>query len=268
MLRRLREIALERAGMSLEQFEDEVIRHKLAPELQRAGGLRRFATLVEADDDALQRFIECLCTHETRFFRHPLQFDYLRTEHLPRLRNAIKRAGEPRRVQGWSAACSTGEEAASLAITLAELFPLGGGVEWNVLATDISRKVLERAARLRWRIELAHHVAPELLTRYFLRGIGSEEGYMRLVPALAATIEVKWLNLVHSPIPRGCFDVILCRNVLIYFPAAIRQQVSRRLLAALTPDGLLFTGPSEGLTQDVAEVEMVAPHVYRRRRDA
>ena len=264
VLRRLRELALEHAGMSLDQFADDALRHKIAAEVKRAGGLERYAALLEVDTSAVQRFIEQLCTHETRFFRHPVQFEYIRSDYLPRLRKKLERT--PRPVHVWSAACSTGEEPASLAVTLAYEFK--SEIAFRVFASDISRQAIERARALRWPLSAAEHIAPELLSKYFLRGIGSESGFMRLVPELAAAVDFELVNLVHSPLPVGRFDLILCRNVLIYFPTSVRKHVARRLLAALTPDGLLFTGPSEGLTQNVSEAEMIAPHIYRRRPTA
>lgn len=258
VLRRLRELALEHAGMSLDQFADDALRHKIAGEVKRAGGLLRYAALLEVDRKAMQRFVEQLCTHETRLFRHPSQFEYLRTDYLPWLR---KRSAHV--VNAWSAACSTGEEAASLAVALAQVYQLDGA--FRVFASDISAHVVERARALRWPLAAAEHVPRELLSKYFLRGIGAESGYMRLAPQLAAAIDFDIFNLVHSPLPGRRFDIIMCRNVFIYFPTMVRQHVARRLLSALTPEGVLFTGPSEGLTQHVTDAEMVAPHVYRRR---
>ena len=262
-LGRLRSLAVEACGFSLEQIDDEALLHKVDAGVRRLGGLFRYVEAVAADATLRQAFVEALCTHETRFFRHAPHFKFLQDDFLTAVAADMASGKRPRRLRAWSVACSTGEEPVSIAISSCER--LGEEVDVRVLGTDLSRHALERASELRWPVEFVQHLPEALLARYFLRGVGKEDGYVRPIVRVRNLITFEQLNLVAPPARAlPTFDVIFCRNVLIYFGAETRVKVATWLLQHLAPDGILVTGPSEGISHDVRGTRMVAPHVYCR----
>ena len=262
-LGRLRSLAVETCGFSLDQIDDEALLYKVDSAVRRCGGLYRYVDTVAGDAAERQAFVEALCTHETRFFRHAPHFKYLQDEFLPAFAANVERGKQARRLRAWSVACSTGEEPVSIAISACER--LSEAYDIRVLATDLSRRVLDRASELRWPVEFVQHLPEGLLARYFLRGVAKEAGYVRPIPRVRSLITFEQLNLVSPPARAlPSFDVIFCRNVLIYFAAETRAKVATWLLQHLAPAGILVTGPSEGISHDVRGTHMIAPHVYRR----
>jgi chemotaxis protein methyltransferase CheR len=260
----LRSVASQSSGFSLDQVDDESLLYKLDSQIRRAGGLVSFVDRVLESEAERQAFIEALCTHETRFFRHESHFKYLNEEFLPTLRESMLAGGRARRVRAWSVACSTGEEPTSIAAALHQAF--SDDVEISVLGTDISLGALARAQQLRWPIEFASNVPEPIRLRYFLRGVGKEAGFVRPVPEIRRLLSFEQANLLELQRWQGRrFELIFCRNVLIYFARDVRARVANTLLEMLTPDGLLVTGPSEGVSHAASSAEMLAPHIYRRK---
>ena len=202
-----------------------------------------------------------MCTHETRFFRHPEHFELVEQLWV------TQRRADPRhkRVRAWSVACSSGEEPFSLAMFLLDHFPAAQGYHVEVLATDLSRQVLARAAQATWPLARSGEISAERLERFMLRGQGKQLGQMRAKPELREVVKLQQINLTDSHYAIGDdFDLVFLRNVLIYFSAETRAQVLRSVLAHLAPDGLLVTGPSEGVSYlGEARLKSVAPHVFR-----
>lgn len=192
-----------------------------------------------------RHFISALTTNESQFFREPHHFDLLRDAALPRL---IARARAGARVRIWSAGCAKGQEAYSAAMVLLDLMPDAGRHDIRILATDIDRDMIERGARAIFpAAELA--LVPAALRHRFIEADGA--GF-RPSAAVRDLLRLRALNL-HDDWPiRQDFDVILCRNVAIYFAPAAQARLWRRMRAALAPDGWLFIGHAERLPQDVA----------------
>jgi chemotaxis protein methyltransferase CheR len=262
-LGRLRSLAEEACGFSLEQVDDDALLFKLDAALRRCGGLHRYVERLLIDEAERQAFVEALCTHETRFFRHPAHFEYLADVYLPALAEQIARGKRAPGLRAWSVACSTGEEPVSIAISACE--KLGIDAQISVLGTDLSRPVLERAQALRWPIELVRNLPQPLLARYFLKGVGTESGFVRPIPRIRSMLSFAHLNLVAPAATMGLeADLIFCRNVLIYFGAETRARVAHWLITRLAPDGVLIAGPSEGFTHVAKGIRMIAPHIYER----
>jgi chemotaxis protein methyltransferase CheR len=251
------------AGIALGPQKRPLIIARLLPRL-RALGLRTFAeyyqqVIREEGGLELQRMIDCICTNETRFFREPAQFELLRSTLIPAFRAAL-----PRPIRVWSAACSTGEEPYSAAMTLLHGLPRSG-FPIQIVATDLSTRALERAQRAIWPIDQAAEIPSEYLNAFMLRGKGAQRGNMKAGPELRALVSFRRHNLIAAAPPAlGLFDLILCRNVLIYFDAATRALVVSRLLDSLRPRGFLFLGHAEGLGPMSSQMETVMPAVYRR----
>ena len=209
--------------------------------------------------------INNICTHETQFFREPRQFEFLEQTLAPRWLSEADAGARPKRVRAWSAACSSGEEPVSLAMSLLHHFPASAGWTVEVLATDISTRVLDRARAALWPIERAGQIPPQYLKRFMLRGTGEQQNKMKAGPEIRATIQFQQLNLQADSYAVGDgFDLIFCRNVLIYFNAATKEHVVSRLLGRLAPDGLLFLGHAESVTGMREQPRTVIPTVYSR----
>lgn len=208
--------------------------------------------LVQADAAERQVALDLLTTNETHFFREPSHFDWLRRQ------LAVPRAGGWR---VWSAAASTGQEAYSLAMVLAEAL---GDAPWEVLGTDISSRVIERACSGLYDMALAREIPPPLLQRHCLRGVGSQSGRFLIAPALLERVRFAQLNLVQ-PLPEmGRFDLIFLRNVMIYFDEPTKRQVVSSLASRLQPGGWLVVGHSESLGRWEHGLRQVQASVFER----
>ncbi|HYB72678.1 MAG TPA: protein-glutamate O-methyltransferase CheR, partial [Candidatus Sulfotelmatobacter sp.] len=204
----------------------------------------------------------------THFFREPQHFDFLQHQVIPEWVAQAAPGQRSRRVRVWSAACSTGEEPYSLAMTLLDQLPPSAGWEIEILATDLSTRALDQARAALWPVEKAGEIPPQYLKRYMLRGARTQEGKMKAGPAIRSLIRFQRLNLSadHYPVT-GPFDLIFCRNVLIYFDPDLRGRVIRRLLHHLEPTGYLFLGHAETLNGVSEQVRNVLPTVYGHARD-
>ena len=200
------------------------------------------------------RMIDSICTNETQFFREPKQFAFLESVVLPRWRASGKK-----HIRIWSAGCSTGEEPYSIAMTVAAGLP-ESSIE--ILASDLSTKVVDRAAAGIFPIERADQIPAHYRKAFMLRGSGAQEGKMAVRPELASLIRFARINLSHESYPvAGRFDLIFCRNVLIYFDGPSKRRVIDRLLDRLEPNGYFFLGHSESLS-NFDRVRSVGPTVY------
>jgi len=204
--------------------------------------------------DELQIAVDLLTTNETYFFRETKHFDFLKQRILP-----AHRRGAQFRV--WSAACSSGEEPYSIAMTLASTL---GDNAWEVVASDLSTRVLERARSGHYALERAQHIPRDYLTSYCLKGTGSKEGTFLVERRLRERIRFMQVNL-NAALPKlGEFDVIFLRNVMIYFELETKQQVVKRLLQALRPGGYFLVGHSESLNGVTDELRVVMPSIYQK----
>ncbi|MBL8397727.1 MAG: protein-glutamate O-methyltransferase CheR [Candidatus Accumulibacter sp.] len=203
----------------------------------------------------LQTMVDLLTTNETYFFREPRHFDYLRQEILAR---------RPRndRFRVWSAASSTGEEAYTLAMILAEALP---AAPWEVFGSDISTQVLAKARAGLYSLERTQGIPPELMRKYCLKGVRSNEGTFLVSPELRERVTFDQINLTQ-PIPRhiGPFDVIFLRNVMIYFDAETKRKVVAHLLPHLASGGHFIVGHSESLNTITDQLVAVQPTIYRK----
>ncbi len=221
---------------------------------------------VEADPAERIRMLDQITTNETHFFREPRHFEFLAEEAFPRWRAEAAQGGRPRRVRIWSAACSTGEEPYSLAMALLRAFPPGSGWHLEILATDLSTNVLDRAERAVWPVEKSGEIPDAELRAFMLRGVGPQQGTMKAGPEIRGLVRFARLNLNDAAYPKfGAFDLVFCRNVLIYFDAATKGQVVGRLLEHLAPHGYLFLGHAESLSGTALPVRNILPNIYAHR---
>jgi chemotaxis protein methyltransferase CheR len=233
---RVRRLIHDYAGISLSEHKRSMVYNRLVRRLRSCeqAGFARYLDLVQADGSPeREAFVNALTTNLTAFFREPHHFDLL----AERVR-ARAAAAPPLRV--WSSACSTGEEAWSIAMVLRE-----AATPAEILATDIDSDVLARAQQGVYPAERTAHLPPERLRRHFLRGTGDNEGLMRVRAELRPLVHFAQVNLQAAAWPRLRFDVIFCRNVVIYFDHEAQQRLADRLALALAPGGLLLVGHAE-----------------------
>ena len=230
-----------RSGLALGPEKVYLVDTRLAAMTRRLG-LRDFAALVPQlrTDRALQdEVVEALTTNETLFFRDSKPFDHLRTHALPRL-HAGRAAGTPLRI--WSAAASTGQEAYSLAMLVSEMGPALHGRPVQILGTDIARAPLARAREASYsQFEVQRGLPARMLIKYFTK----EGDGWRLIKPIRDMAEFREWNLLHDPSPLGRFDVVFCRNVLIYFDLPTKTRVLSLIASRMVPGGLLYLGGAE-----------------------
>ncbi|HYO59541.1 CheR family methyltransferase [Archangium sp.] len=255
------------AGLHLGPSKQALLVGRLSRRV-RALGLPSFGAyyrLVTArgNEEERVRMLDCLCTNETHFFREPEHFEFLRQRVFPEWTQRAAQGLMERRVRVWSAGCSTGEEPYSLAMALLSHFPRGSGWGVEVLATDLSTWALERAKQGLWPLEKAASIPRPLLRAFMLEGVRSQEGWMKAGRELREVLRFARVNLSDEcGWPTGPFELVFCRNVLIYFGAQARARALSALLRRLPPTGYLFLGHAESLTGSAEPARCVAPNIY------
>ncbi len=255
------------AGISLADSKRQLLVARLSRRL-RALGLRTFteyhAYLMHPEHGGEERLrmLDCITTNKTDFFREKHHFDYLRDTVLPQIARRASHGGL-KRLRIWSAACSTGEEPYSIAITLQDAIGKAGGWDVRILASDLDTTVLATAERGIYATERVQGLPEAMKHAHFLRGKGSSDGFVRVRPELQKMITFRRINLIEPTWPiRSEFDVIFCRNVVIYFNRDTQKTLFSRMARQIHPEGYLFVGHSENLfwMRDVFEV--VQPTIY------
>jgi chemotaxis protein methyltransferase CheR len=213
--------------------------------------------------DEIGQLIDLISTNHTRFYREPDHFHFLTEKILPRLLPQLTARGAGLRI--WSAASSSGEEPYTLAIVLAEYLRAYPAIESQICASDISTRMLEAARDGTYRMDTLESVPPELLKRYFQKGVGPQEGKCRVKSELRDKIRYERINLFQDeyPIPHNQ-QVIFCRNVMIYFDVPSREQAVKRLTRYLAPGGFLIVGHSESLMGISHGLQSVRQGVYQK----
>lgn len=218
---------------------------------------------VKADPQEMVLMLDCICTNETHFFREPAAFECLRTRVFPEWVADADAGKRGKTVRIWSAACSTGEEAYSLAMAALMHFPPAAGWNVEVFGTDLSTKVLARASAGIWPVERIYTVPVDYQRKFLLKGFGPEKGKIKADDELRKVVRFQRMNLTQEPYAvTGPFDLIFCRNVLIYFQWETKIKVVDRLGKYLTPNGYLFLGHAESLHSVADRLEFVAPKFF------
>lgn len=253
------------AGIWLSPAKKALLVGRLSKRLRTLGlaSFRDYWERVQGDEAERRHMLDCITTNETHFFREPRHFELLAERVYPSWHAEADAGRRPRRIRVWSAACSTGEEPYSIAMSILQAFPPGLGWGVDVLGSDLSTRVLERARQATWPIAKAAEIPPACLKRFMLRGTGDAEGRMKAGPELQAVVRFARVNLNDERYGAiGQFDLLFCRNVLIYFDPPTKARVLEQLLAHLAPAGLLFLGHAESLGATTDRLRAVIPSVY------
>jgi len=254
---KFRELIFQKAGISMSVAKKTLVAGRLAKRLnfhQQPSYMDYYNMVTRKGSEAeLQVVIDLLTTNETHFFREPKHFDFMRDKVL-----AVRPKSRPFRV--WSAASSTGEEPYSIAMQLADL--LGDG-PWEIVASDLSTQVLEKAKRGLFSMQRAEEIPKEYLTRFCLKGTGNSEGSFLISRELRSRVTFMQINLNESFPKLAEFDVIFLRNVMIYFDNNTKREVVHRMLPLLKSGGHLMIGHSESLNGVTDAYRMIVPSVYQ-----
>jgi len=258
-----------RCGIKMPDVKKTMLESRLRKRLRHLG-LRNFREYLEyiesptGKTSELVSMIDVVTTNKTDFFREAAHFDYLYSNSVPALVNKIG-AGRNRDLRIWSAGCSSGEEPYTLAMVLSDYSRNEEKIEFNILGTDISTQVLEKAKRAVYAEEKVEPVPTVMKKRYLLRSRDRNSKLVRIVPALRKLVEYGRLNFLDDNYGiNQKFDVIFCRNVLIYFERENQRDILLKLLKHLVPGGYLFTGHSETLHSLNLPLKLKAPSVYRK----
>lgn len=253
------------AGIALRDDKRPLVENRLRRRVAATGSRsygEYYRRCVERDLAERQRMIDCLCTNETSFFRDARQFAWIEHEFLPRWRRRVAEGARPPVMRVWSAACSTGEEPFSLAMLALDALADAPGLGVEVIASDLSTRALEAARSATFPLRRAAEIPEKLLKRFMLRGTGEQAGNMRAAKPLREVVRFTHVNLTAADaFPGGC-DLVLCRNVMIYFDAQTRARLMKRLALALAPGGALLLGHADGVLDGPAELRRMMPTVF------
>jgi chemotaxis protein methyltransferase CheR len=265
--RSFQELVFESAGIFLSEAKRALLVGRLNKRLRELNIISygEYYDYVIKDKSGLEkiRMLDCICTNETQFFREPQHFEYIAQTLLPMWEAEAEEGQREKKIRAWSAACSTGEEPYSLAMTLLSYFPASSGWKIEVFASDLSTKALDVAKAGIWPIEKKTSIPDNFLKEFMLKGSRSWDGKMAACKRLTSAIKFARLNLNDENYPiTGKFDLIFCRNVLIYFNQQSKDRVINRLLSRMAPDGHLFLGHAESLQNGDLPINRVIPNVY------
>lgn len=247
------------SGISLATSKKTLVISRLSKRLRECelSSFGEYLKLLDRSDHRheLQTAVDLLTTNETYFFREPNHFTFLKT-----LAEKSKSSGTDN-YRVWSAACSSGQEPYSIAMVLESCL---GNRPWEILASDISTQVIDKAKKALYPIAQADNIPKEFLLKYCLKGVGSQAGTFLIDRMLRDRIQFFHGNL-NTQLPKlGQFDVIFLRNVMIYFDTETKRQVVSRLETLLKPGGHLLIGHSETLNGINDRLKMLAPSIFRK----
>jgi chemotaxis protein methyltransferase CheR len=262
-----RRLVYDRSRIHLGPDKHELLAARLGKRLRatQVSSIAEYRELLETKrrEEEIAHLIDAISTNHTFFFREGAHFDFVRRQVVPEMLERARFEGWPR-FYAWSAACSSGEEPYSLAITLAES-RLSGALPWHIEATDISNRVLARAKAAIFSEASVGKMPAEHLRSHFQKGVGPQAGNYRVKPELASNVSFRQLNLLEGEPPfHGLFQVIFCRNVMIYFDKPTQEELVERLARRLVPGGYLMVGHSESLAGIRHTLHGVRPATYRR----
>lgn len=240
----LRKLLKERSGLDLSADKQYLVESRLIPLARKVGlpGITELVQKMKSGADALTaEVVEAMTTNETFFFRDKVPFDHLRETMLPAL---LKARAARRALRIWCAASSTGQEPYSIAMCLKELGSALAGWRVEIIGTDLSQAVLEKSrAGIFSQFEVQRGLPIQMLVKYFTQ-IGE---LWQLNPELRSMVQYRQLNLLHDFSQLGKFDVIFCRNVLIYFDQDTKARIFDRLSKVIEPDGFMVLGAAESV---------------------
>lgn len=254
----IKDYLYKRAGIALNDSKQALVSGRLDKRLRYYGfsSYSEYFRLLDKPgcEQETMMAIDLLTTNETYFFREPKHFDFLNSHFF-----AMQRPSRPLRL--WSAASSSGEEAYTLAMLVSEFANIG---QWEIIGTDISTRMLEKAQMGLYPMSAAEKIPENLLKKYCLKGSCEYDGFFLINSALRSRVKFIYANLIEQLPDLGHFDVIMLRNVMIYFDMQTKQRLVERIQHNLHPGGYFIISHSESLNGMKCDLQMVAPSIYRK----
>jgi len=253
-----RKLIYDKAGISMAETKRGLVQGRLTKRL-RHYRLRNFSEYYDlinrsADGIEMQMLVDLLTTNETYFYREQKHFDFV-------AETVIKGLKKINNFKIWSAACSSGEEPYSLAMLVADKLGINGN--WDILATDLNQQILDTAKRGLYRMSVTEKIPQNYLREYCLQGQSQYSDFFMLCKAIRSKIDFQQLNLNSEWNCGGPFDLIVLRNVMIYFDSKTREKLVARMANKLKPNGYLFVSHSETLSGINGHFKCVQPAIYR-----
>jgi len=247
-------------GINLKENKKALVRARLVKRLRalRMSTIRQYMRYLASENGLKEMgsLIDVMTTNKTSFFREVEHFNFLGNRVLPELNGS--------RLRFWTAACSSGEEPYSLSIMLQEKIPDIKSRDVRILATDISMQMLEKAHRARYSKDAMTDIPLQYLGKYFTKELNGRDMVYGVRDNVRALVKLAWLNLVETWPMKGTFNVIFCRNVMIYFDKQTQESLINRFWKILEPGGYLFVGHSEGLSSISHRFQYIKPAIYRK----
>ena len=258
-------LVYEQAGIVIREHKEAMTRGRLARRVKALGmgSVAEYCAFLKTPQAAgeLPELINAVTTNHTAFFRERHHFDHLRRDVMPRL--VQERAGRRGRIRIWSSACSSGEEAYSIAASCREVIGSRSDLDFRILATDIDTDILARAEAGIYPAELFERLPADVKPLMRLEPAPGR-GEARVAEELRRLIAFKQLNLIQAWPMKGPFDVVFCRNVFIYFDTQTKASILDRFVTLLAPGGFLYLGHSESLPQPHPKLRLIGRTIYER----
>ncbi len=258
-----RNVVYRESGIRLTELKKALVQARLTKRIRqlKMGSFAEYSEFVRENyNDELVHLINCITTNKTDFFRENRHFEFMENTIFPEWMGKKKNS-----IRIWSAGCSTGEEPYTIAMVVLEHLPGAAAKDVKILATDIDTTVLEKGATGMYSADNVADIDTPLLKKYFLRGRGPNEGNFMAKDPLKKMIRFRRLNLLDETYPmKGQFDLIFCRNVIIYFDRETQLRLFERFYNYLRDDGYLFVGHSETLTGLTSRFKLVSNSIYRK----
>ncbi len=260
----IRELVTDHAAIRLPDTKRQMVYGRLVRRLRelKLGSFDEYIDMLERDTgEEFINLINALTTNLTSFFRENHHFELLRNQYLP---DIIQQRGTTRRLRVWSAGCSTGEEPYTIAITLKESLPAAATWDVRILATDIDTNVVKTAEQGVYSIDRVKDLKAEIKRDWFRRGKGVNRNMVKVNPELQEMISFRSLNLMEGWPMKGKFDIIFCRNVVIYFDKPTQKRLFERYAELLHDGGYLFLGHSESMHNLSERFKLLGNTVYQK----
>ena len=255
-----------KTGIHLKPEKKELLNARLGKRLRalQLTSFEKYYDLVVNDSSGreLVQLINSVSTNFTSFFREIAHFDFLTSDVLPQLVNSGGR--QSRNINVWSSASSSGEEPYTLAMVIDQFMRAHSGASCSILATDISTQVLSVAEKGVYPLERVDTIPKNFLHTYFQRGVGDCSGYVKVKANIRNLVTYRRFNLMDQFPWQGEFDIIFCRNVMIYFNKETQEELVKKFYQSLTPGGFLFIGHSESLGDMKSKFRQAATTVYQK----
>lgn len=262
---KLRELVTRHTGIAVGDGKRQLLLNRLSKRvlIRNLSSFTEYCEMIDSGEDKaeLEVFVNSVTTNLTAFFRESHHFDLLRESIIP---HCLQENRHSKRLRIWSAGCSTGEEAYCLAITAYEAIPNIDHWDVLILATDLDTNVLSTAKSGVYSGERIEKVPAEYRRKWFKEGQGANAGKVCLSPQLKEIIRFRRLNLMNEWPMRGVFDIVFCRNVVIYFDKPTQARLFDRIADQMTPNGHLFIGHSESLHNVTDRFELLGKTAYRK----